>query len=146
MGDMIFLLLFLLLPFRAHPAGVYNQFTNTISCVPEVCAHEVGHKLDDLAGWGMAVSSSDEWQDAMDLAQPPVPLVGASDVSYEELYAEIFEVAVNKGYMPRALAKFYDLDLGVRLLQSPFIFRRDAELDTGTYPEALFVFYYYEHY
>ena len=102
--------------------------------------------LDDLAGFGMAASSSDEWQSAMDLAQPPVPLVGASDVSYEELYAEIFEVAVNKGYMPASLARFYDLELGVKLLQSLFIFRRSVELDTGTYPEALFVFYYYEHY
>ena len=142
---MIFLLLFLFLPIRLNAAGAYNQFTNTISCVPEACAHEVGHKLDDLAGIGMAVSTSEEWARAMDLAKPPAPMVGSyGNVTSEELYAELFQIGIDKGYMPSALARFYDLELGNELL-SGSMFRRSASLNVGTYPEAAFVFYYYEH-
>jgi len=101
-------LLFLPLPLPGHN-GEYNTWSNLIYCEPAACIHEVGHKLDDLAGFGLAVSSSPEWRSMIDD-------LGGDD--YIETYARMFAFAEGKQEnMPVLLRPFYDWELAQELLK-----------------------------
>ena len=108
----ILLLCLLLLPIPYGYAGMYNTWSGLIYCQPEACAHEVGHKLDDMSGW---VSRTDEFQYAIsDMAEMGLAL---QDNSQED-YAWIFELAHGqRENMPEQLQEFYDWELAEQLLE-----------------------------
>ena len=101
------LLLMQFIPFLGNNAGVYNQATNTITCIPEVCLHEVGHRLDDEAGFGMAASRDAEFRAVI----RPYLTYSRESLTYEEVYAMMFEAAGGQEeLMPEQLREFYDWD------------------------------------
>ena len=118
---MIFLLIYLLLPFRAHNAGTYNQFTNTIICQPSACLHEVAHRMDDEAGFLMAASRDAEFRAVV----RPYLTYSRESLTYEEVYAMMFEAAGGQEeLMPEQLREFYDwnnIDWSVWITQQWFM-------------------------
>ena len=86
--------------------GAYNTWSGLIWCrTEEACIHEIGHKLDDMAGWP---SSSAEYKEA----------VGPTVWNEKETYAEIFRFYRGKEEnMPAHLAKFYNWELADKLME-----------------------------
>jgi len=115
-------LFFLPIPSSPDHTGIYNTWSGLIWCSHEMaCIHEVGHKLDDLAGW---VSKSPEYQEA-------VTALGyeyftennphGRDISFSnhtEAYAEIFTLSFGQEQnMHPSLRQFYDWDRASQLLE-----------------------------
>ena len=86
--------------------GKYNAWSGLIWCTSELsCIHEVGHKLDDMAGWP---SRSAEYKQA----------IGPTVWNEEETYAEVFAFyGGKKENMPAHLAIFYNWELAEKLLE-----------------------------
>lgn len=121
------------LPFDSD-RGEYNTWTGMIWCTDHAaCVHEVGHKLDQQAGW---VSGSREYSYAIQLymgAQLGAAADPANTLTYRvfdtffvhpdpgrlrELYALMFEKADGiAARMPVDFQQFYDWKLARQLLQ-----------------------------
>ena len=86
--------------------GRYNAWSGLIWCeTKRICIHEVGHKLDDLAGWP---SRSAEYKEA----------IGPTVWDEEETYAEVFMFYGGKEEnMPAHLAIFYNWELADKLME-----------------------------
>lgn len=114
--------------------GEYNMWTGAIWCADHAaCIHEVGHKLDQQAGW---VSGSRGYSYAIQLymgAELGAAADPANTLTYRvfdtffthpdpgrlrELYALMFEKADGKkAGMPVDFQRFYDWALAGKLLQ-----------------------------
>jgi hypothetical protein len=95
-------IIYLMVPWpRSWAAGLYDPYSGWIWCTTQTtCIHEVGHKLDDEAGW---ISQSKEFGETVQkyiatefkYGNPPSYL--ATKILTANEYAPILEVT---GYLP----------------------------------------------
>lgn len=100
--------------------GVYNTFSGLYWCNSRsACIHEIGHKLDQEAGW---VSQTQKFRNSLEIfirveAHMPRPdplmhkIFTFQNFTALEIYAEIFRYSNgNSQNMPESFRKFYDWD------------------------------------
>ena len=115
-------LFFLPIPYALNHTGIYNHLSGLIWCTHKIaCTHEVGHKVDDVAGW---VSSTQEYKKVVNdlgydyFAESNTQGRVLSFKNDKETYAEIFTLAAGQEEnMHPSLIKFYDWDLARQLLE-----------------------------
>jgi len=113
--------------------GAYNLISQIAWCrTRTACLHEIGHALDQQAGW---VSASPEFYKALQMylyveiyqqgiTELPAGILeityrgdGGSNPIKLEIYAYLFQQAQgNSANMPESLRKFYDWDAAERYL------------------------------
>lgn len=117
----------------AGSLGAYNSVSGLLVCSgTSNCMHEIGHKLDDEAGW---ISSSHEFKMAVQMylytslrVESPnilsfriLDTFGNRDIFYSqgaETYALIFQEADGKQYnMPEIFRRFYNWNRAVELIR-----------------------------
>lgn len=124
-------MIFLLAPIPiGEQSGSYNTITRWINCEGDSCYHEIGHKLDQEAGW---LSQTKEFSGAqytylrVELALPQPSELSLTMLEYRvtttpwyenflnekaEAYAIIFaEAGGQRENMPEIFQPFYDWEL-----------------------------------
>lgn len=106
--------------------GIYNSWSGLYWCeTPSTCIHEIGHRLDQEAGW---VSSTEKFRTAMKIyimVESRVPdtsrlfyfIFDDEDFSAPEIYADIFQWSGGKREnTPEIFREFYDWERAKELL------------------------------